>query len=270
MSETPQESSVLKIATTTSLYDTKLWPVLAQAFQDDYGAVIHVISGGTGKAIQHGQMGDVDLITVHDPIQEDLFLSNGYGTQRYPFAYNYFIIVGPNNDPAGIYGLSSQEALLRIMDKGKANPTDVKFISRGDKSGTHAKEILLWKISGRDYQSVRNSGEWYQESAAGMGAVLNMSDQKGAYTLTDIATYTFFSKDIDLVGLVTEDQNLLNVYSAIPVNPMVHNGINSALASAFIEFLYSKKGQELIASHGVKEYGKPFFRPISPDNPLLN
>ena len=266
----PQDNLVLRIATTTSLYDTDLWNLLGQSFEDDYGAVLHVISGGTGKAIQHGQMGDVDLITVHDPIQEDLFLSNGYGTQRYPFAYNYFSIVGPDNDPADIRGHNPQEAMIRIMEKGKANPSEIKFISRGDKSGTHAKEISLWELSGKDYQSVRNSGEWYQESAAGMGAVLNMSDQKKAYTLTDMSTYTFFNQDMDIVSLVTEDNNLLNIYSAIPINPLANEKINSALAADFIEFLYSKKTQDLIGSHGIEEHGEPFFNPISSDNPKFN
>lgn len=243
----------LRIATTTSLYDTKLLDTLESSFEEKYGVKVDIISGGTGFALEQGRRGDVDLLLIHDKDREMEFIAEGYGTERRCFAYNYFYIVGPADDPAGIKGMNASRAFRMIADAGGRDP-DVRFISRGDNSGTHAREKLLWKSAG-----IEPSGVWYLESGQGMGATLIMADEKRAYTLTDMSTYMAFAGNLSLVPLVTESEELLNVYAAIPVSASKHLD----LAERFVEFLLSQEGQEIIAGYGKNVYGRELFYPAA-------
>lgn len=254
------EKQQLRIATTTSLYDTKLLDRLSAIFEEEHNAEVLIVSAGTGKAIEYGQRGDVDVLMVHDRAREDVFLADGYGTNRRVFAYNYFIIVGPESDPAAIKGLQPEEAFTAIREKGMAGDADVIFVSRGDASGTHSKEKAIWKSAGFNYSTdVQGSGDWYQEAGTGMGATLSMTNEKQAYTLSDIGTYLAYKGDLDLVTLVDEGDILLNVYCAMQINPEKYPDINSTIAKDWINFMISDDVQKEIASFGVDQYGQPLF-----------
>jgi tungstate transport system substrate-binding protein len=254
------EKQQLRIATTTSLYDTKLLDRLSAMFEEEHNAEVLIVSAGTGKAIEYGQRGDVDVLMVHDRAREDVFLADGYGTNRRVFAYNYFIVVGPESDPAAIKGLQPEEAFTAIREKGMAGDADVIFVSRGDASGTHSKEKAIWKSAGFNYSTdVQGSGDWYMEAGTGMGATLSMTNEKQAYTLSDIGTYLAYKGDLDLVTLVDEGDVLLNVYCAMQINPEKYPDINSTIAKDWINFMISDDVQKEIASFGVDQYGQPLF-----------
>ena len=255
------------MATTTSLYDTGLWDSLEPMFEDQYGVELDILTGGTGKALGFGRRGDVDVLTIHDKSREEEFVAQGYGIQRYPLAYNYFLIVGPESDPAGIKNMDPVKALLEVMKNGRANPDKIRFVSRGDDSGTHAREKLLWKLGGQDYELVRNSGSWYLEAGAGMGAILNLADEKSAYTLTDIGTYLTFIRNLALIPLVDSGEALLNVYSAIAISPEKHPDTDVDMADMLIQFLTSDDVQDFIEGYGLTEYGTPLFTPARGQEP---
>ena len=245
----PQER--LRVATTTSLYDTGLWGYLEPMFEDEYGVELDVISAGTGIALEFGRRGDVDVITVHSKSRELEFVADGYSQERVPFAYNYFLIVGPADDPAGIAGLSPEEAFKKLAGGGG------EFVSRGDDSGTHGKEKAIWETAGYDYETIRQAGQWYIEAARGMGPTLLMASEMQAYTLTDMGTFLSFQGDIDLVPIVDNGAILLNVYSVI----VCSNGSNAEMAANLVVFLTSADIQELIGKYGVEEYGLALFTP---------
>ncbi|MBI2860257.1 MAG: substrate-binding domain-containing protein [Chloroflexi bacterium] len=257
--ETPvlEPKARLKLATTTSLYDTGLWGHLETLFEKKYGVELDILYAGTGKALELGRRGDVDVLAVHDLPSEERFIADGYGVKRVPFAYNYFIIVGPSADPAGIKGLSPEAAFIKVKETSGA------FVSRGDDSGTHAKEKAIWKAAGLDYEMVRQSGQWYIEAGSGMGPTLMMASEKRAYTLTDIGTFLAYKGKLDLVPLVDKGETLLNVYAAIAVNPEKVKGVNYDMANNLIGFLTSTGIQKLIGDYGVKEYGTPLFSAYS-------
>jgi len=252
----------LRMATTTSLYDTGLWEYLEPMFEQEYNVELDIMYAGTGKALEYGRRGDVDIITIHDKAREEEFIAEGYGVERVPFAYNYFIIVGPPTDPAGIKGLSPEEAFQRLKDSAKAS-----FVSRGDDSGTHSKEKKIWQAAGYDYEAVRNAGAWYIEAGSGMGPTLMMASEKQAYTLTDMGTYLAYQGKLELVPIVDKGDILLNVYSAIAVNPAENPKTNLDMANSLIDFLTSPQIQELIGSYGVKEYGRQLFTPCAGAEP---
>ena len=256
-----QAKGRLRVATTTSLYDTGLWGYLEPMFEDRYGVELDVLYAGTGKALDWGQRGDVDVITVHSKAREEQFVSDGYGVERVPFAYNYFLIVGPEADPAGISGMSPEDAFTRLMAEGKAK-SQVRFISRGDDSGTHSKEKAIWASAGYDYEDVRSAGSWYVETGSGMGPTLVMANEMQAYTLSDIGTFLAFQADLDLVPLVDQGDILLNVYSVI----VVSSTNKPDTANALVEFLTSEEVQELIGEYGVEEYGRQLFTPCAGQN----
>jgi tungstate transport system substrate-binding protein len=251
----PQER--LRVATTTSLYDTGLWGYLEPMFEDEYGVELDVISAGTGIALEFGRRGDVDVITVHSKSRELEFVADGYGQERVPFAYNYFLIVGPADDPAGIAGLSPEEAFKKLAGGGG------EFVSRGDDSGTHGKEKAIWETAGYDYETIRQAGQWYIEAARGMGPTLLMASEMQAYTLTDMGTFLSFQGDIDLVPIVDNGAILLNVYSVI----VCSNGSNAEMAANLVVFLTSADIQELIGKYGVEEYGLALFTPSAGAEP---
>ena len=257
----------LRLATTTSLYDTGLWDTLERRFEDMYNVELDILTGGTGKALEFGRLGEVDMLAIHDRVREEAFIAEGYGVERHPIAYNYFMIVGPDNDPAAIKGRAPEESLSEVMRRGSGSIDRVWFVSRGDESGTHAREKLLWEKAGYSYDTVRDSGDWYLESGAGMGAVLLLADEKDAYTLTDAGTYLAFNKDLDLSVLVEEGDSLLNVYSVMAVSPERLSDTGSDLADKLIQFLLSAEVQDLIGEHGASEYGRPLFTPTRGQEP---
>lgn len=258
---TPEVREELHIATTTSLYDTWLLEHIRSIFEDRHDVAVKIVSAGTGIALEYGQRGDVDVMMVHDRSREDTFLEDGYGVNRKVFAYNYFVIVGPESDPAGIAGMEPEEAFTTLREEGATNP-DVKFVSRGDNSGTHGKEKAIWASAGYDYATeIQGSGDWYVEAGSGMGATLTLADEQVAYTLSDIGTYLAYKGDLDLVVLVNQGDILLNIYSAMMINPEMYPDVNSTLAKEWINFLISEEIQEEIGSFGVAEYGQPLFYP---------
>ncbi len=245
----------LRVATTTSLYDTGLWGYLEPMFEDQYDVELDVLYAGTGKALDWGMRGDVDVVTVHSRTREELFVSEGFGIERVPFAYNYFLIVGPADDPAGISGLSPEEAFSVLMENGEA-----VFVSRGDDSGTHGKEKSIWTAAGYDYETeVRTAGAWYVEGGSGMGPTLVMANEMQGYTLSDIGTYLSYQGDLDLIPIVDQGDALLNVYSVLQVGA----SRNPELSAALVEFLTSSEVQQLIGDYGVEAYGMQLFSPCA-------
>jgi len=267
---------VLRVATTTSLYDTGLWDALEPIFEQRYDVDLQITAQGTGMALQLGKSGDVDVVAVHDPAQEAAFIAGNYSleaevdgnlTARVPWAYNYFIIVGPEADPAGISGgnLTSEEAFQKIQQGGAANSTLVEFVGRGDNSGTHGKEKALWKAAGYNYTTdIEGTGAdegWYFETGKGMGDTLVVANEKMAYTLTDKGTFLAYQGDLDLVTLLDTGGSLLNVYSVI----ICKNGVNPEMAQNLVTFLRAPEIQALIAGFGVPKYGEPLFYPWDPE-----
>ena len=252
----------LRVATTTSLYDTGLWGYLEPMFEEMYDLELDVMYAGTGKAIDYGTRGDVDIITIHSKSREEAFVADGYGIERVPFAYNYFLIVGPESDPAGIKGMTPEAAFQRLMYSGSGS-----FVSRGDDSGTHSKEKAIWSDAGYEYETVQNAGTWYIEAGCGMGSALMMASEKQAYTLTDMGTYLAYKKELELVPIVDKGDILLNVYSAIAVNPENVPVKNIEMANNLIDFLVSSEIQELIGNYGVEEYGMQLFTPCAGAEP---
>jgi len=245
----------LRVATTTSLYDTGLWGYLEPMFEEANGVELDVLYAGTGKAIDWGMRGDVDVITVHARASELAFIADGYGIERIPFAYNYFLIVGPEDDPAGIAGMTPEDAFRTLMETGSGT-----FVSRGDNSGTHSKEKAIWISAGYDYETeVRTAGEWYVEGGSGMGPTLVMASEMQAYTLSDIGTFLAYQGDLDLIPVVDEGDVLLNVYSVIAVQ----SSGNPEMAAALVDFLVSDEVQNLIGEYGVEAYGRQLFTPCA-------
>jgi tungstate transport system substrate-binding protein len=255
------QKELLRISTTTSLYDTLLLDEMEDIFEGMYDVDVRTVSGGTGIAIERAEKGDADLILVHDVVRERKFIEEGYGLSRTCFAYNYFIIVGPEDDPAGIAGMNASEAMKTIMEQGIENPDLVKFVSRGDDSGTHAREKLLWDKAGLNYTEVGTSGAWYVEAGQGMGETLRMTNEMEGYTLCDTSTFAAYRSDLSLVPLIESDDFLINIYAAIPVSPAAYPDTNCEMARNFINFLVSDEGQDLIAEYGTETIGKPLFNP---------
>jgi len=256
----PQER--LRVATTTSLYDTGLWGYLEPMFEKQNNVELDIMSAGTGKALEYGRRGDVDVITVHSKACELQFIADGYGVERIPFAYNYFLIVGPETDPAGIKGSVPEDAFRKLLETGSGS-----FVSRGDDSGTHSKEKAIWEEAGFDYETVRQAGDWYIEAGTGMGPTLMMAGEKQAYTLSDMGTFLAYKGKLDLVPIVDKGDILLNVYSAIAINPEKNPNTKIDMANKLIVFLTSPEIQELIGNYGVKEYGMQLFSPCAGAEP---
>lgn len=247
----------LKVATTSSLYDAGLWHYLEPIFEKKYNIELDIIYTGTGIALEWGRRGDIDILITHCKLREEEFVASGYGVERVPFAYNYFLIIGPPNDPAGIKGLSPQIAFKRLMET-----RTTRFVSRGDDSGTHTKEKIIWEQAGYDYEMVRKAGDWYIESGKGMGSTLLLANEKQAYTLTDRATFLTYRNQLNLVPIVDKGEILLNVYSAIAINPKKHPKTKIDMANNLIDFLTSPETQKLISNYGFEEYGVQLFYPV--------
>ncbi len=242
----------LILATTTSTQDSGLLDVLVPEFEEESGYNVKVIAVGTGEALAMGERGDADVLLVHAPSSEKPLVESGAAIDRRLVMHNDFIIVGPENDPAGIQGMTSAvEAFAAIYDAGAT------FISRGDDSGTHKREVSLWEEAGLDPEDE----SWYGQSGQGMGATLQIANQKDAYTLSDRGTYLAQRKNLDVVVLVEGDPLLLNVYSVMRVNPERFDLVNGPGGQAFAEFMVSDGAQETIRDFGVEEFGQPLFIP---------
>jgi tungstate transport system substrate-binding protein len=237
------------VASTTSTQDTGLFGHILPAFKKTSGIDVRVISQGTGQALDTGRRGDADVVFVHAKPQEEKFVADGFGVRRYPVMYNDFILVGPKRNSAGINGTKDIVAALKAI-KGKS----VNFISRGDKSGTHAAELDLWRAAGIDIAKARTDGSlgtWYKEIGQGMGAALNTASASNAYVLTDRGSWLSFKNRGRLVIAVEGDNRLFNQYGVILVNPEKHKHVKKELGQAFIDWLVSPEGQKTIADHKI-------------------
>ncbi len=242
----------LILATTTSTQDTGLLDVLIPIFEKKTGYFVKTIAVGSGQAMAMGSKGEADVLLVHSSAAEKKFMAEGNGVSRKLVMHNDFIIVGPPADPAGIKGMkSAAEAVKQIAAKGAV------FTSRGDNSGTHAKEKDLWKASGLNPEGQK----YYQQTGLGMGQTLNVSAEKKTYTLTDRGTYLALKKNLGLDILVEGDAILLNVYHVIDVNPTKFPKVNAPAGKAFADFMVSKEAQAIITTFGVDKYGSPLFFP---------
>jgi len=245
-----QERSIV-VASTTSTEQSGLFGHLLPAFTQATGIGVKVVAVGTGQALDIGRRGDADVVFVHDQAAEEKFVAEGFGLKRLPVMYNDFVIVGPREDPAGLKGRDVAEA-LRKLAAGNAS-----FISRGDKSGTHAAELRYWKLAGIDVAQGRVAG--YKECGCGMGQALNMASSTDAYLLTDRGTWLSFKNRGRLAVLVEGDARLFNQYGVIVVNPAKHPHVKTALAQAFADWLVSPAGQATIADYKVG--GEQLFFP---------
>ncbi|MBR4944066.1 MAG: substrate-binding domain-containing protein [Peptococcaceae bacterium] len=240
------------LATTTSTQDSGLLDYLLPAFTAETGWEVSTIAVGTGKALQMGVDGEADVLLVHARASEDEFMANGDGTLRYDVMYNDYVLVGPAADPAGV---KACENVVADSMAAIAN-AQAEFISRGDDSGTHKKELNIWKAA-----AIEPAGEWYVSAGAGMGDVLKMADEKQAYTITDRATYLSMVDTLDLEIVCEKDTDMLNPYGVITVNPEKNDQINEEGAKAFADWLVSENGQKMIGEFGVEEFGSPLFTP---------
>ncbi len=255
--------NVLRIATTTSLENTGLLAELERLYEEETGVDLQFIAQGTGQSIDSGRRGDVDLVLVHAPDLEQQFIDDGFGINPRCIAYNYYIIVGPESDPAGIANMTPVEAFRTIYAAGTNETAGVAFVSRGDNSGTHTQEQVLWEEAGYDYDTeIIDAGGWYVEAGKGMGDTLILANEQQAYTLSDEGTYLSFADRLDLVPVVAEGAELLNRYSAIAVNPEQHPDVNAQGAADFINWLISDETKQMIGEFGAEEFGKPLFTPL--------
>ncbi|GAB6157774.1 substrate-binding domain-containing protein [Desulfotomaculum varum] len=240
------------LATTTSTQDSGLLDVLIPDFEKKTGYRVKAIAVGTGQALKMGEKGEADVLLTHDPKSEKSLLDAGAVSNYRLVMHNDFIIVGPENDPAGVkQAKNSIEAFCKIAAKGAI------FVSRGDDSGTHKKELSLWEAAKIDPQGQK----WYQEAGSGMGQTLNIANEKLGYTLTDRATYLAQKKNLKLVIVSQGDQDLFNIYHVMQVNPNKFSKINAAGAKAFVDYMINPETQKIIGEFGLDKYGQCLFYP---------
>lgn len=242
------QAQTIVVASTTSTEQSGLFGHLLPEFTKATGVGVKVVALGTGQALDMGRRGDADVVFVHDRAAEEKFVAEGFGLRRHSVMYNDFVLVGPRADPAGVKGRDVGDALRKIA-RGAAT-----FISRGDKSGTHAAELRYWALAGSD-----SKGNGYRECGCGMGPALNIAASAGAYVLTDRGTWLSFRNRGDLAVLVEGDSRLFNEYGVIAVNPRKHPHVNAAPAQQFVDWLVSPAGQGVIASYRIN--GQQLFFP---------
>jgi tungstate transport system substrate-binding protein len=246
-----QQKNII-LATTTSTQDSGLLDVLIPVFEKETGYFVKTIAVGSGQAMAMGRKGEADVLLVHSPAAEKKFMAEGYGVNRRIVMHNDFVVVGPAEDPAKIKGTKAAvEAFKKIASAASL------FLSRGDKSGTHSKELSIWKAAG-----INPDGQkWYQQTGLGMGQTLNVASEKKGYTLSDRGTYLALKKNLGLVILAEGDALLLNVYHVIEIPKAKWPKVNAAGGRAFADFMVSKEVQNIIKTFGVDKFGSPLFFP---------
>jgi tungstate transport system substrate-binding protein len=246
-----QDKSIV-VSSTTSTQDSGLFGHILPLFKAKTGIDVKVVSQGTGQALDTGRRGDADVVFVHAKPQEEKFVADGFGVKRHPVMYNDFVLIGPKSDPAGARGKDIVAGLKAI--KGKS----ASFISRGDRSGTHAAELSLWKVAGTDIAGA-DKGPWYKEIGQGMGAALNTASASNSYVLADRGTWLSFRNRGDLDIVVEGDGKLFNQYGVILVNPAKHAHVKKEFGQAFVDWLVSPEGQKAIADYKIG--GQQLFFP---------
>ncbi|MEQ8249124.1 MAG: substrate-binding domain-containing protein [Alphaproteobacteria bacterium] len=241
------------VQSTTSTQNAGLFDFILPRFTRETGIEVRVVAVGTGQALKNARNGDGDVVLVHSRVAEDTFVAEGWGVRRYDVMYNDFVLVGPQNDPAGIKGKGDAVAALQAIAAAQ-----VPFLSRGDDSGTHQKELFLWAEAGVDV--AKASGTWYCETGAGMGATLNTATGMAGYTLTDRGTWIGFGNKGRQAVLVEGDDRLFNPYGVILVNPARHMRVRAADGQRFIDWLIGSHGQQAIADFKVE--GQQLFYPV--------
>lgn len=249
----PEEPKVLRLTTTTSVNDSGLMEYLRPYLLEEANIEMEIVSMGSGAAIEAGQRGDADVLLVHSPAAEKTFVEEGYGIQRSTFMYNFFVIVGPESDPAGVKDLSAKDAFIKIRDAKS------EFVSRGDNSGTHSKEKAIWKLAELDYDSLSTETDFYISAGTGMGATLTMASEQDAYTLTDLATYLSMQDQLSSKVIVSASPDLRNDYSVIVINPDKVTNVDAETAKAFETWMLSESTLKLIAEYGKETYGEALF-----------
>jgi len=245
----------LIVATTTSLNDSGLLDdVIIPAYNGLYPNVtVKVVAVGSGEAMAMGAKGEADVLLVHSPADEEQFMADGNGTLRLPFAYNYFVIVGPKNDPAGVAKAKDAAAAFTAIADSQST-----FVSRGDESGTNKKELKIWDSAG-----ITPQGDWYISTGQGMGETLRITSEKQGYTLTDLGTFLSQEDTLDLKVLSKETEDLKNIYNVIIVNQNKFPTVNAASAEQMAQLLVSKAAQAEIEKYGKDKYGQPLFYPFA-------
>lgn len=249
--EEKAEPKDMILATTTSTQDSGLLDVLIPEFEKQANVKVKTIAVGTGQALEMGTKGEADVLLTHAPKSEEVIVASGDAINYKRVMYNDFIIVGPKNDPAGIKGLDSKEALTKIFNAKSV------FVTRGDDSGTHKKELEMWKSVNLDPTTL---GATYVSTGQGMGPSLQVASEKAGYILTDRATFLAQQKNLKDVEILVEGaKDLQNIYHVMQVNPEKHDKVNAESAKAFVEFMTNKETHKIIEKFGVKEYGEPLF-----------
>lgn len=250
--QSEEKDKEIILSTTTSTQDSGLLDEILPDFTEKTGIKVKVVAVGTGQALRNGEDGEADVLLVHAKKDEEKFVEEGHGLERFDVMYNDFVILGPKEDPAGIKENPSDViAALKKISESQAT-----FVSRADDSGTHKKELALWQQAG-----IEPSGDWYKEAGQGMGDTIQMAEEMQGYTLSDRATYLSMKEDLDLEILVEGDEGLFNQYGVIAVNPEKNDQINGEGAQAFVNWILSDETQKLIGEYGKEEYGEPLFTP---------
>ncbi len=247
----PQASQAITLATTTSTQDSGLLDELLPVFERESGIVVKVVAVGSGQAMELARRGDADVLLVHSPEAEQKFMDEGFGEKRLAVMHNDFIIVGHPDDSAKVKGTQFAADAFQTLAKERT-----AFVSRGDDSGTHKKELEIWKAAG-----VQPEGNWYISAGAGMAQALRIANEKKAYILCDRATFLALKDELELAVLVEGDDRLLNRYSVISINADKHPGVRTREADRFAEFLVSREGQKAIGAFGVERFGQSLFVP---------
>ena len=246
------EEKFIVVSSTTSTEQSGLFKHLLPAFEQKAGVKVRVVALGTGQALDQARRGDADVVFVHDKAAEEKFVAEGWGVERKEVMYNDFVLIGPKADPAKVGGGRDIVEAFKKIEAAKA-----AFVSRGDKSGTHAAELRLWKATGIDLDAAK--GPWYKETGSGMGPALNTAASMNAYLLADRGTWLSFKNRQDLVILVEGDQRLFNQYGVILVNPVKHPHVKADLGQQFVDWVVSAEGQKAIADYKID--GQQLFFP---------
>lgn len=249
--ESAKEDQFIIMATTTSTQDSGLLDYLLPYFTEETGIEVRVVAAGTGKALQIGKDGQADVLLVHAKADEEAFVKDGYGLERFDVMYNDFVLLGAKGakETAAVKALKDVNSAMKMIQE-----SELTFVSRGDDSGTHKKELKLWLTD-------QLTGKWYISAGKGMGDVLQMANEMEAFTLSDRATYLSMSDKLDLEIVAEGDASLLNYYGVIAVNPKLNEAIHGKEADQFVKWILSDKAQELIGKFGVETHGQPLFYP---------